>query len=244
MEEKVEKLEKEFRQDVSLQVSINEACDDILDEQNERIEKLESRLSKHIKHNRECLLKNQEVLREDVDAHDEELEELQEKIGKTKLVEEVYNNIIDGSLFKAVPIIQELEKKIEQNAELSTKVFVRKTAFDLIGERIENLEAYNEHTFDAQLKEHADIIQENKERIEKFEGKTQNYKIRMDIRKKELSELKEKAEWNGKQIVHAFDSLIEKYEMIFELKSQIVILQQNIDSLTNKVLKLEREVLF
>ena len=46
--------------------------------------------------------------------------ELEKRVGKAELVENVYNNIINGELFRAVPVIQELEKKVD---DLTNRVF-------------------------------------------------------------------------------------------------------------------------
>jgi len=45
---------------------------------------------------------------------EKKVDEINEKIGKTELVEKVYNGIINGELFRAVPVIQELEKKVDK----------------------------------------------------------------------------------------------------------------------------------
>ena len=67
-------------------------------------------------------------------------------------------------------------------------------------------------------------------RLDEQYGFIDQLQIKYDLATKELQNLNE---WRRKHLGNFND-----------LKLQITILQQNIDSLTNKVLKLEREVLF
>ena len=52
--------------------------------------------------------------KDNIGHNKKEISELDEKIGKTELVEKVYNGIINGELFRAIPVIQELEKKLNE----------------------------------------------------------------------------------------------------------------------------------
>jgi len=67
-------------------------------------------------------------------------------------------------------------------------------------------------------------------RLDEQYGFIDQLQVKYDLATKELQNLNE---WRRKYLGEFND-----------LKLQITILQQNIDSLTNKVLKLEREVLF
>jgi len=67
-------------------------------------------------------------------------------------------------------------------------------------------------------------------RLDEQYGFIEQLQVKYDLATKELQNLNE---WRRKHLGNFND-----------LKLQITILQQNIDSLTNKVLKLEREVLF
>ena len=40
------------------------------------------------------------------------IEALSEKLGKTEVVEEIYNKVIDGSLFSQIPVIKEMKDEM------------------------------------------------------------------------------------------------------------------------------------
>ena len=68
----------------------------------------EQDMEKWVKHSKNLF----ETLDKRIMKLEAKIRELNEKLGKTELVEEIYNKVIDGSLFGQIPVIKEMKDEM------------------------------------------------------------------------------------------------------------------------------------